>query len=104
MLVTFSCPAFADITTFGTVAVRLLQIMGHGGTVPGAFMAAEVPAALQRLEAGVAAVEESPAPPESSAEEDEEPPVSLRHRALPFIQLFKAAAKDECNVMWKSNQ
>ena len=28
MLVTFSCPAHADITMFGDVAVRLLELMG----------------------------------------------------------------------------
>ena len=39
MLVTFSCPAYADITMFGDVAVRLLQLMGHSGTVPGALLA-----------------------------------------------------------------
>ena len=36
-------------------------------------------------------------------DEDEEPPVSLPHRALPLIELLKAAAKAECNVMWDSN-
>ena len=34
MLVTFSCPAYANIMMFGDVAVRLLELMGHSGTVP----------------------------------------------------------------------
>jgi hypothetical protein len=34
MLVTFSCPAYASITMFGDVAVRLLKLMGHSGTGP----------------------------------------------------------------------
>ena len=29
MLVTFSCPAYADITMFGDSAVRLLKLMGQ---------------------------------------------------------------------------
>ena len=45
MLVTFSCPAYADITMFGDVAIRLLKMMGHSGTVPSALLAADVPAA-----------------------------------------------------------
>ena len=49
MLVTFSCPVYADITMFGDVAVRLLKMMGHSGTVPSAIVAADVPAALERL-------------------------------------------------------
>ena len=103
-MVTFSCPAYADITMFGDVAVHLLEMMGHSGTVPSALVAADVPAALERLEAAVAAAGQSPVPGEASQAEDEEPAVSLGHRALPLIELLKAAAKAECNVMWDSNQ
>lgn len=100
MLVTFSCRAYADITMFGHVAVRLLRLMGHSGTVPGALLAADVPAALARLEAGVAATG-PPAEPDEG--EDDEPPVPLAHRALPLIELLRAAAKAEVNVMWDKN-
>jgi len=103
MLVTFSCPAYADITMFGDVAVRLLKMMGHGGTVPGALLAEDVQAALERLEAAIEAEEQLPEPLESAEGEDDEPPVSLPHRALPLIELLKAAAKAKCNVMWDSS-
>jgi hypothetical protein len=102
MLVTFSCPAYANITMFGDVAVRLLRLMGYSGTVPGALLAEDVEAALQRLEAGVAASEEEV--PSRAAEEDEgEPRVSLRTRALPLIELLRAAAKEKVDVMWVEN-
>ena len=104
MLVTFSCPAYADITMFGDVAVRLIKMMGHSGTVPSALLAEDVQAALERLEVAVDAERHSPEPQESAQGEDEEPPVSLPHRALPLIELLKAAAKAECNVMWDSNR
>ncbi len=39
---------------FGDVALKLIKIMGHGGTVPGAISADEVAQALARLEAAVA--------------------------------------------------
>ena len=104
MLVTFSCPAYADITMFGDVAVRLIRMMGHSGTVPSALLAADVPAALVRLELAVEAERQSPQPEESASEDDEEPAVSLPRRALPLIELLKAAARAECNVMWDSNQ
>ena len=103
MLVTFSCPAYADITMFGDVAVRLLKLMGHSATVPGALLAEDVQAALERLEAAVEADEQLPQPDESAEEEDDEPAVSLAHRALPLIELLQAAAKAKCNVMWDSN-
>ena len=103
MLVTFSCPAYADITMFGDVAVRLLELMGHSGTVPGALLAEDVEAALARLEAAVAADEQLPEPEESAQGEDDEPAVSLPHRALPLIELLQAAAKAKCNLMWDSS-
>jgi hypothetical protein len=103
MLVTFSCPVYANITMFGDVAVRLLKIMGHSGMVPGALLAEDVPAALVRLEAAVAANEQLPEPEESGQSVDDELPVSLSHRALPVIELLRAAEKAKCNVMWDKN-
>ena len=49
MLVTFTTDAYADITMFGDVALATLKMMGHSATVPGAILAADVPAALSRL-------------------------------------------------------
>jgi len=105
MLVTFSCPAYANVTMFGDDAVRLLKLMGHSGTVPGALLAADLEAALERLEAAVEADKQSPEPePEASSErEDGEPAVRLSHRALPMIELLKAATKANCDVMWDSS-
>jgi hypothetical protein len=102
MLITFSCRAYADITMFGDVAVHLLRLMGHSGTVPGAFVAAEVPAALARLEAAVQAEEQPPEPEAPAQGKEDDPPVSLTHRALPLTELLKAAAKANCDVMWES--
>ena len=104
MLVTFTCSAYADITMFGDVAVRLLKLMGHSGTVPSALLAEDVPAALARLEAAVAVQGQLPLPEESEHTDDEEPAISFSHRALPLIALLEAAAKAECNVTWDSNR
>jgi len=105
MLVTFSCPAYADITMFGNVAVHLIKLMGHTGTVPSAILAADVPAALESLEGAVESQGHLPEPAETVGDEDRdgEAAVSLAHRALPLIELLRAAAKAECNVMWDSN-
>jgi hypothetical protein len=105
MLVTFSCPAYADITMFGNVAVHLIKMMGHSGTVPSAILAADVPAALERLEAAVKTQGHLPEPAASAGKEDDdkEAAVSLAHRALPLIELLRAAVRAECNVMWDSN-
>lgn len=55
MIVTFRSKAHADIIMFGDIAVNLLKLMGHSGTVPGALLAEDVPAALDRLRKAVAA-------------------------------------------------
>lgn len=102
MLVTFTCPAYADITMFGEIAIQLLKMMGHSGTVPSAIDAEDIPAALQRLESAVQAETQTAGNTAQPGEDDEEPTVSLAHRALPLIELLKAAAKQECSVMWDS--
>jgi hypothetical protein len=100
MLVTFSCSAYADLTMFGDVAVRLLKLMGHSGTVPGAILAENVQAALEHLVAEIQTEQQLPRSEKSETEEDGEPIVSLSHRALPLIKLLEAAEKEKCNVMW----
>lgn len=99
MLVTFSCPAYADITMFGNVAERLLKLMGHSGAVPGALLAEDVPAALKTLEAALAAIEE---PGQTLDDADGNPVVTLHHRAMPLVDLLRAAEKAKVNVMWRA--
>ena len=98
MLVTFTTDAYADITMFGDVALALLKMMGHSGTVPSAILAADVPAALSRLTAGIEAAK---AAPSVNNEDEDEPQVSLSNRALPLINLLTAATQEGCEVMWK---
>jgi hypothetical protein len=98
MLVTFTTDAYADIIMFGDVALKMLKMMGHSETVPGAILAADVPEALNRLKNAINANTEkiSPAP-----DEEENPTVNMADRALPLIELLTAATKAECDVMWK---
>ncbi|MDJ0807169.1 MAG: DUF1840 domain-containing protein [Gammaproteobacteria bacterium] len=100
MLVTFHSPAYADITLFGDVAVQLLELMGHSGSVPSAIMAEDIPAALERLKQAVKAAEAKEPKPEANTDEGCENRVSLAHRALPLIELLEAAIADNADVMW----
>jgi hypothetical protein len=102
MLVTFRTKVHADILMFGDIAVQLLKLMGHSGTVPGALLADEVPAALDRLRNAVAACKAAVPKASDSDEDDEanERPVDLAHRAFPLIELLAAAAAAKCDVMW----
>ncbi len=97
MLVTFTTDTYADITMFGDIALAMLKKMGHSATVPGAILAADVPAALSQL---TAAIDADTTPPVTD-QDAEEPEVSMTNRALPLIELFAAAAKAKSNVMWE---
>jgi hypothetical protein len=106
MLITFETKAHANITMFGEVAVTLIKLMGHSGSVPGALLAEDVPAALERLRAAVrenadVPLDPSPAKGEKGGKgEKDDRHVSMGHRALPLIQLLEAAAAAKENVMW----
>ena len=102
MLITFKTEAHASITMFGDVAVTLLELMGHSGTVPGALMPEDIPDALQRLQKAVTANPNAHLDPKSDKEEDDNTHVSLANRALPLIELLKAAQAENKHVMWES--
>ncbi len=97
MLITFSSPAYANITMFSDVAFHMLRLMGRNQNVPGALLAEDIPQALQKLQAGV---EQSSEPEPSFVQEDDDDAVSLSNRALPLIELLKASLADEASVMW----
>jgi hypothetical protein len=98
MLVTFTTDAYADITMFGDVALKMLKMMGHSATVPGAIRAEDVPQALSRLKA---AIDTEKSMPQTANKNSDEPVVSVAHRALPLINLLAAAVKEETYVSWK---
>lgn len=102
MLVTFTTNVYADITMFEDDALAMLKMMGHSATVPGAILAADVPEALSRLTTALDSKKTSPPSENQDEDEDEdEPAVSMAHRGLPLVNLLTAAAKANCNVMWK---
>ena len=93
----------SDVGSFsmdGEIGVQLLKIMGHSGTVPGAMLAADIPAALARLRS---TVERSPrqTPDPEAEDKGREPPVSLRQRAYPLIDLLSRAAEHRKDLLWE---
>ncbi len=102
MMVTFRSKAHADIMMFGDIAIQLLKLMGHSGTVPGALLAEEVSTALEHLRKAIAANKAVVADASDSVQDDDssERTVNLAHRALPLIELLAAAAMAKCDVMW----
>ena len=103
MLIKFKTTAsYPEITMFGEVALKLLEMMGRRGTVPSAIGAEDIPQALESLRKRIAeadaALEDQPPHEE---EEGEERRVSLHNRAVPLIELLEAAQKEGVAVMWE---
>lgn len=103
MLITFkTTAAYPEITMFGEVALKLLEMMGRRGTVPSAIGAEDIPQALESLRKGIAAADAAlEDQPPHEEEEGEERRVSLHNRAVPLIELLEAAQKEGLAVMWE---
>ncbi len=109
MLVTFKTKAHADITMFGNIAVELLKLAGMTGNVPTAILADDVPGMLATLETALGAHraafgDSAPAasePTHASDPHDEagQARVSLRNRAMPVLELLRAAAAEHRDVV-----
>lgn len=103
MLVTFSNRLSGDITMFGDIAIQLLKLMGHSGTVPSALSAEDVPAALAKLENAIDDIEPLSDVDLSLNEDEQGDPVSLAHRAIPLIEMLQTSARDKSYIMWADN-
>lgn len=99
MPVTFKTSAYANITMLGDVAKKMLEMMGFGSQVPGAINQEDVPRALDNLQQALERMPE-PVEPAGDAEEDE-PSISLHTRAVPLVELLRAAIADETYVRWE---
>lgn len=99
MLIKFDSKV-GTVTMFGDVALELLKMMGHSGTVPSAILAADLPQAIKRLETALAKLPLNAPSTVDSERKDDAVKVSLRQRAYPLIQLCRRAAEAEADVMW----
>ena len=104
MIVKFSTRQ-GDVFMHGEAALALLRGMGHTGSVPGAILSADLPDALARLERTLETSGETvPVPPPSEGERadapERDPPVTLRTRAVPLVDLLRTAISRGSDLMW----
>ena len=99
MLITFKTRAYANITMFGDVGRKMLEMMAFGTSVPGAINTGDVPRALANLEAALAKIPQQEGPVEEAG--DEPPAVGLHTRAVPLLELLQAAIDEETYVSWE---
>lgn len=102
-MIRFKTEAYANIDMFEDVALQLLKMMGHSGTVPSAILPEDIPHALANLKSALEQnkiTESSSADTDPEEDEEETPAVSIGIRAYPLIELLTAAAKQNRDVMW----
>lgn len=105
MLVRFNSKV-GMITMFGDVATKLLRTMGQSGAVPGAILAPDIPAAIERLRQGISVQPEPEKTQQRGGESESESDqrVSLSQRAFPLIELLERAAKNGSDVIWEEER
>lgn len=103
MLVRFKSPASHDVLMFGEAADALLGLMGMTGRIPSALDPADLPAARDRLNAGLAATPLAEPPRKADDEEEtaDTDRVPLRQRALPLLAMIDKAIARQVWLMWE---
>jgi len=102
VLYEFRSKAGGTVVMTQPVAERLLEIIGKPPARAGVFEPEQLRAAIAALEAAVA--REQPATVDDDDEQQSLPPmaraVSLRQRAWPLLELFRAALAREQRITW----
>jgi hypothetical protein len=105
MLYKFKSKAAGDLIMLEPNGRRVLQIIGKDPTPKGIIGPQEMAAAVRALEAAIAEEEagQKAAIDEAKAK-GEVPPtfkdVSLRQRAVPFIDMLRRCEKEDAEIVW----
>ena len=101
----FKSKATGDLIMLEPNGRQVLEIIGKGDSASGSkgiLLPEQMPAAIAALEAAIAQDEARNAP--AAGEPDEATPraegVSLRHRAIPFIDMLKRCHQDGKEIVW----
>lgn len=99
MIVTFKSSASGDVIMFGDVAQRMLEIMGKEAGEKGIVTVEDLPDAIARLHAAIAADKASPRA-EKAGDDGEREFIGLAQRAVPLLELFELSLKKNRPVTW----
>lgn len=106
MLVTFKCHAAPDVTMLDNLAQYLLGIIGKRLGSRGVITHDELDVAITKLETAIATDKKNRSEQEGHYHEDEEDhphhelPIGLAQRAFPFLDMLRAAQKEQNDIVW----
>jgi hypothetical protein len=98
MLITFKSPASSDVTMFGEVAVKMLEIIGKEFTDKGIITVENLPAAIARLKGAISADIRIRCQAEPG--NDGKDSVGIAQRAPPLVELLEWSLKQAVPVVW----
>ena len=96
----FRTRADADLIMMGPVGDHMLRIIGREPSERGIIEAAALPAAIQAIEAAVAADRREHAKDDEAEEDQKEPRVGLAQRAWPMLEMMKRALAEKADIVW----
>ncbi len=107
MVYKFVSSATAEMIMLEADAQKILKIIGKDPSATGIITVAQIPAAIQTLQAAVAA-EAGRAKPANAQDQDAEADddqevqatVGLKQRAVPFIDMLQRSAAEGADVVW----
>jgi hypothetical protein len=100
MAITFKTRACGDVTMLDASARQVLALIGKEFGVRGVITVAEMPAALSKLAAAVAAQGAEPGPDEEADPEAARAHVPLKARLAPFIEMLELAHAGGRDILW----
>ncbi|MBI5276391.1 MAG: DUF1840 domain-containing protein [Burkholderiales bacterium] len=105
MLFKFKSKAAGDLIMLEPNGRRVLQVIGKDPGPKGIILPAEMPGAVRALEEEIAREEaEQRSLIEEAQAKGEVPPkfesVSLRQRAVPFIDMLKRCGREDKEIVW----
>ena len=98
MMYKFKSKATGDLIMTQPVGERVLALIGKAPTPQGIIEVDQMPAAINALEAAVAA--ESPRAAGDDDAADKADRVSLRQRVWPMVEMMKRAAAEKQPITW----
>ncbi len=101
----FKSKACGDVILLQTHGKQLLDIIGKDGADKGIVTVAQMPAAIDALQAAVdrEAAARAQAVADAQSRHEPEPkfdPITLKHRALPFIDMLRRSHAEQADITW----
>ncbi len=104
MLYVFKSKATGDVIMLQANGERILQIIGKDPGPKGIVLPQQMPAAIAALEQAISQAQTAQAVQTDTSDQPDDTPtadrVSLRQRAVPFIDMLKRCHKADTEIVW----